>query len=1107
MVEFTDREKQLAICHFLMKICSKERFIEIKRQILSEKKDFEPYVAYRRILRKISSDGITSKALRVFLDENLVTSSEPDCDKLIKHYSNTKKMKLNFKEFLNMILPKENPDLRTQVSLKDVYEIKDDEYLEYETEISLALLLEKELDFFNEISEEKNNLDSLGITEEEIIMLIDSEKNVEINFDNMFTLFRKNNQMPYDEEIISFQRRIDKDDDGVITLAELKDFFSLIPNWDETKKSEVVNSAEGSKRFNLGRISVEQYKRISPARKIAFSPERSNTLRVSVTSRDDMHRFSKSSRRNKYVSKRKERPTVSYFEVPSTTKEQSNHVNTAERVSRPNSLDKIKVSISDKNFFVNSRSKNSSQNSNKNRQNSNENRQNTHNFKSQSSLKNVNDQTRTTLEIKIPTKRSADFEDVTSFDSGNKKFKKLVDFEEPSFSSAYKKQNQKTEVNDITMANTISDDKNNNSTDKMKIVIKDNPKYDRDFHYESYQSEELLLDPSKKLDFKSSVKLKSTNNFVSDSFNNREKQNASSIHYKSRDKSPSTEKRLSSFKKFNQSSNEKEIRRSLNEIKEELVRDFPCNRCTTRNRSYFAKRHQEMKHIEDTQVDKYKKKSNSRPSGSKNNRLNNPIRHTSYFDSKEWRASLRQKDEIKSEIRRNEFSIINGDMKVSPMRVKNSNSVYLRDTNNHKRYLKNEPRKSFKSTSKTNASKYDFTPINDIQAKKSHRQLNSLTNKEKENYVHRLNKIDSNVHSPFAMYPTKKVGHDKTQTLKNSPSKNKSLQESKFTVHSKNSNAIEKSQDKSPYKKTDHGKSPYKKKSLYKKSPYKKKNAINKSSIDIGNTINESKKKMVTTPDVDTRVESPRIDQPERYKRSNEPDSNKKKDTQIELFDCVINVLLNEEKSLELCRQELVLQENFYPLMLFNSIDTQKQAWFDVEQFESFLETINVTILERNKIIELYGYYDRSQKQKLNFEEFCKMLEPRSEKHNLIFNKLKKHHSRESSTAHDPLSNSQITRVLRDLFRNLFSLKSSIVESKKLLAVHDVNLLYVFNKICDKKCGNITKARFVNMMKEKDSYIRNAKTQDIVLQFEKLDLDQDDVISYKDFVQAFSQDR
>jgi Ca2+-binding EF-hand superfamily protein len=41
-------------------------------------------------------------------------------------------------------------------------------------------------------------------------------------------------------------------------------------------------------------------------------------------------------------------------------------------------------------------------------------------------------------------------------------------------------------------------------------------------------------------------------------------------------------------------------------------------------------------------------------------------------------------------------------------------------------------------------------------------------------------------------------------------------------------------------------------------------------------------------------------------------------------------------------------------------------------------------------------------------------------------------------------------------------------------------------------------------MKNRDNFVRNAKTSDILLLFEKLDLDQDDVISYKDFVQAFS---
>jgi hypothetical protein len=128
-----------------------------------------------------------------------------------------------------MILPKEHPDLRAFVSQKDVYDINNNEYLGYETEISLALLLEKEINFFNEISEELSILKVLAISAADIITIIDGEHHTEINFDNMYALFRKNNLMPYDEELISFLRRIDKDDDGVITLPELQEFLKLIP--------------------------------------------------------------------------------------------------------------------------------------------------------------------------------------------------------------------------------------------------------------------------------------------------------------------------------------------------------------------------------------------------------------------------------------------------------------------------------------------------------------------------------------------------------------------------------------------------------------------------------------------------------------------------------------------------------------------------------------------------------------------------------------------------------------------------------------------------------------------------------------------------------------
>jgi hypothetical protein len=98
----TPREKELAICNFLMKICSKERFIEIKRQILSEKPDFEPYVGFKRISR--NSDGIDSESLKQFFTENLVKIPETDTAKLIRHYSTLSPTKLTFKvHFFNSI--------------------------------------------------------------------------------------------------------------------------------------------------------------------------------------------------------------------------------------------------------------------------------------------------------------------------------------------------------------------------------------------------------------------------------------------------------------------------------------------------------------------------------------------------------------------------------------------------------------------------------------------------------------------------------------------------------------------------------------------------------------------------------------------------------------------------------------------------------------------------------------------------------------------------------------------------------------------------------------------------------------------------------------------
>lgn len=95
--------------------------------------------------------------------------------------------------------------------------------------------------------------------------------------------------MPYDEELISFLRRLDKDDDGVITIEELDEFLRLIPE----KKEAIDNVSEkvismnkistdpttaptkapsvGKNRYSLAMTSVDQFKKLSPNRNIAGS--------------------------------------------------------------------------------------------------------------------------------------------------------------------------------------------------------------------------------------------------------------------------------------------------------------------------------------------------------------------------------------------------------------------------------------------------------------------------------------------------------------------------------------------------------------------------------------------------------------------------------------------------------------------------------------------------------------------------------------------------------------------------------------------------------------------------------------------------------------------
>lgn len=216
--------KKTPISNFVMKICTQERFIELKRQLLCDNSDFEPYVAFQRLTRSGNS-GITPSNIQRFLSENLIDMSLDSCRNLVSHYDADQDGLLSYKEFLEIVLPKEHPDLRAFVTQRECFEINEEEYLSYDTEVAIAVLLEREIALFEETFYEKEELDENNLNAHKVVELVDSKKDGNINFTNLQAYLNECGLMPYDSEIISFLRRVDRDDDGVILPDEMGRFM------------------------------------------------------------------------------------------------------------------------------------------------------------------------------------------------------------------------------------------------------------------------------------------------------------------------------------------------------------------------------------------------------------------------------------------------------------------------------------------------------------------------------------------------------------------------------------------------------------------------------------------------------------------------------------------------------------------------------------------------------------------------------------------------------------------------------------------------------------------------------------------------------------------
>jgi len=126
----------------LLKINEGERQIEILRQALCEQDLFEPYAAFKR-LEHYSKGSLNISDILKFLSESKITHIEEFCAAFIQRYDLDGDCKLKYSEFLNAVLPANNPVLRAAATQRANYGVGQDKTLPYQVEYALTRVFDR----------------------------------------------------------------------------------------------------------------------------------------------------------------------------------------------------------------------------------------------------------------------------------------------------------------------------------------------------------------------------------------------------------------------------------------------------------------------------------------------------------------------------------------------------------------------------------------------------------------------------------------------------------------------------------------------------------------------------------------------------------------------------------------------------------------------------------------------------------------------------------------------------------------------------------------------------------------------------------------------------
>lgn len=216
-----ESELEVQLSGWLMKIIEGERSVEYLRNRVCDYPDFVPQRVFENLAYR-NSGVLIPKDFKDFLGQKSSEFENEDFYLLVRQYSSGLNGRLSFDDFTQLVLPSTKLYTRDLVLKRYVYR----ESKSYE--ISLKLLIEKELTLQREIENIKAKLKSnSGFSIRKAFLSFDRDEKGYIREADITDFARRFGRYINEEELDCFLRRVDTQDDGIITFEEFLD--ALLP--------------------------------------------------------------------------------------------------------------------------------------------------------------------------------------------------------------------------------------------------------------------------------------------------------------------------------------------------------------------------------------------------------------------------------------------------------------------------------------------------------------------------------------------------------------------------------------------------------------------------------------------------------------------------------------------------------------------------------------------------------------------------------------------------------------------------------------------------------------------------------------------------------------